>query len=140
MDMREFHRALGESLDALDRASGAEERVKAAERQLSAKQGEIDALAAAHAKLKQDSDAHLATNLAKLNEETVHHNNEIDDLKKKLAAMHELHQTQQENASNTLTHLNMQVGMARKELDELNIEREKTKNHMLEYARKFTGM
>lgn len=140
MEVHDFYKVLGASLDALDRATGAEDRVKTAERQLQNKQNEISALADAHAKLKADSDAHLATNLAKLNEETVRHNNEVGEMQRKIRALEEMHKTQQENASNTLTHLNTQIGLARKELDEINIEREKTKNHMLDYARRFSGM
>jgi hypothetical protein len=55
-DHHQFHRMLGAALEALDRASGAEDRAKAAQQRLTDAEAKLAEHAAAHAKLKQDSD------------------------------------------------------------------------------------
>jgi hypothetical protein len=139
MDMREFHRTLGESLDALDRASGAEERVKGAERLLANKQHEIDALSEAHAKLKKQSDDHLAANLARMNEETEKWNASVADLKRQHFALEQRNKEQIDNSSSMLTNINTEIGVRRKELDAMRIEHERRKNEAVEYANRLAG-
>jgi chromosome segregation ATPase len=134
MDIHEFHKALGESLDAMDRAAGAEDRVKAAERQLAQKQTEINALTDAHAKLKKQSDDHLAANLARLNEETEQHNAAVAELKRQHFVLEQRNKEQLENASSTLTNINASVGTARQERDDLLIEVSKLRGQVQDIA------
>lgn len=135
LTVHEFYQVLGDAIASLDKAKGADEQVNTAQRRLNDLNTQIAALADAHAKLKADSDAHLAANLAKFNEETVKHNNEVEARKKQLAALDELHRTQQENASNTLTHLNAQIGVAKHDVDRWSARREQLKNEAIEYAK-----
>jgi hypothetical protein len=139
MDIHQFHSALGQAIAALDRAGGAEERAKVAERALLAKQNELNALADAHAKLKADSDAHLAANLARMNEETEKHNALVAQLKREAFAHEQRNKDQTENASAALTALNAQVGIVKKDLDDMLIQREKMKNDAIEYANRMKG-
>lgn len=136
MDIHEFYKALGDALGKLEVVKGVEDRADAAQRRLQAKEGELAALADAHARLKADSDRRLADNLAKFNDETVKHNQEIHALKKQIDQLNELHKTQQENASATLTKLNADVAVARKEHDEMLISREKMRNEIIDLAKK----
>lgn len=137
MDIHEFSKTLGDALAKLDEVKGADERAETARRRLEAYNREIDALSEARAKMKEESDAHLAGNLSKLNAETTKHNLEVTELQKQISALQLMHKTQQENASNTLTDLNTRIGVARKELDAVMIEKEKTKGHMLDFAKQF---
>lgn len=137
LTVHEFYQVLGDALKRLDDAKSAGELADAAQRRLNNLNHEISALADAHGKLKADSDAHLAANQAKMNEETAKHQAEIDALKKQYNALEDLHKTQRENASATITRLNTEIAVAQKHRDEMNIENERMKSNMHEFARKF---
>jgi chromosome segregation ATPase len=136
MNVREFAVALTNSLDALDKVAGVEDRAAAAERRVQAAEARLSEASEAHAKLRADSDAHLAKNLDTLNAETVRHNDLVNEARKKMAKLDELHKTQIDNAGGTLTKLNTDVGLLRKQRDDLAIEIEKHRNTILDLAKK----
>lgn len=136
MDIHEFHRALGASLDALGKASGAEEQVRAAQRRLDNLNQEIAARADAHAQMKADSDAHLAANRQKWAEELRGHEDALSEAKKKQAQLNDLHKSQEEAAGATLSQLNADVAKKLKARDELSVQIEQMKGTIHELASK----
>jgi len=136
MNVREFSAALQDALEALAKAENADDTAAAAERRATAAETRLQAAAEAHAKLKTDSDAHLATNLDRLNAETERHNGLVADAQKKLSQLDEAHKAQIENATSTLTQLNTDVGVMRKAKDDLAIEVERQRNMILDLAKK----
>ena len=135
MTVEELHRLLGDALEKLREVTGLEDRATAAQRKYEQFQHQHAALIDAHAKVKEDSDAHLAENLAKLNDETAVHAGKVEDLKKQRDQLEVLHREQEEKADNTLSSLNTRIGTARKELAEWETRRDKVKNDVLEIAK-----
>lgn len=121
-EIHQFSRMLVAALAALDEAANAEELAKAAEKRRAESEAKLAEYAAAHAKLKAESDVHLQTNLDRLNAETEAHNAATAELKKRHFALEQRGRDQIENASSTLTSINASIGAARKEKDELLVE------------------
>jgi hypothetical protein len=136
MNVREFSAALQDALEAIGKAENADDTAAAAERRATAAETRLQAAAEAHAKLKAQSDAHLATSLDRLNAETERHHGLVADAQKKLAQLDEAHKAQIENATVTLTQLNTDVGVMRKAKDELAIDVERQRNMILDLAKK----
>ena len=135
MNIRELHQALGDAIAKLDEVQGIEDRALGAQRRYEQFQVQHAAMLEAHAKIKEDSDAYLAANLAKLSAEKDVYADQVEELKKQRDQLDLLNQQQQENAGNTLTAINKQIGIARQDLAELEIRREKARNEVLEIAK-----
>lgn len=134
MDIHEFHRALGEALEHLTQVANYREQADAAQRRLSNVQQELGALSDAQASMRADSDAHLAANRAKFAAERAEHENILVEMKKNQLKLGDLHRSQEEAASSTLTALNTDIARKLKAKDELAIQIEQMKSTIHDLA------
>lgn len=137
MDLHSFHGALGQALEALDRAHNAEERAKAAEKRVEISGQTLDAHRAEMDKRQRDTDAKIAKQISDMVIEKEMYIKALTSLKAQLEAFQIKHSEQMNSAGSELTDIKTAIGAARSTRDLLHEQLAKLRSQISEMVSKF---